>query len=85
MEQMEKLLANKLQTQLEQSSLFTPFLGINVTIHDHHHGMWSGTSGYCNPVDRLPQKVNSLHLINSITKTFTAVALLKLVAKKNFF
>jgi D-alanyl-D-alanine carboxypeptidase len=69
---------NALQSQLERSLLFTPCLGINVTINDEQKGLWNGASGFIDPDTKSAMPVNSRFYIYSITKTFTAVRLLQL-------
>ncbi|MEO0375457.1 MAG: serine hydrolase domain-containing protein [Cyanobacteria bacterium P01_A01_bin.17] len=72
-------IAAELQTQLEESHLFTPFLGLSVTIWDEKLGRWNGTCGNRNLHTREPLHPDELFYIYSITKTFTAVAVLKLL------
>ena len=76
--------ADKLQEQLEESSLFTPFLGINVTIYDDKLGIWDASCGYANPQTKEKLKQRGLFYIYSITKTFTAALILKLVEEGKF-
>lgn len=70
-----------LQAQLEESCLFTPMLGVNVALWDEHLGSWTGSCGYKNPKTKERLGVNEIVYIYSITKTFTAVAVLKLVER----
>lgn len=72
-----------LQKQLEQSFLFAPFLGINLTIFAEKLGEWHGTAGYQNPQTREALDLHRIFYIYSITKTFTAVVILKLVENGN--
>ncbi len=77
----EPKIAAKLQAQLEESHLFTPFLGISVTLCDEKLGTWSGTCGYRSLSSRAPLGPDELFYSYSITKTFIAVAVLKLLAR----
>ncbi|MUL35906.1 serine hydrolase domain-containing protein [Gloeocapsopsis dulcis] len=70
-----------LQKQLDESLLFTPCLGINVTIHNEKYGFWTGSSGFLEPKTRTPMPIDGQFYIYSITKTFTAVCLLQMVQK----
>ncbi len=76
-------LAKALQEQLNQSLLFASCLGINVTINDDKNGFWSSASGYIDPGTKAPLPVDGQFYIYSITKTFTAVRLLQIVARNN--
>lgn len=72
---LNQLLENKLQ----ESFLFTPFLGINVSIIDERLGSWNSAYGLSDPKTRHSFALNSSCYIYSITKTFAAVTLLKLL------
>ena len=69
----------KLNAQLEQAHLFSPFLGLNVTLIDQKIGQWHASVGYQDPLTKQPLAENSVFYIYSITKTFTSVIILKLV------
>ncbi|AFZ18650.1 serine hydrolase domain-containing protein [Allocoleopsis franciscana] len=75
---MKQSLKNALQDQLNQSLLFAPCLGINVTLKDEKHGYWTAASGFAEPKTRTPMSVDGQFYIYSITKTFTAIAILQL-------
>ncbi|MEL6815886.1 MAG: serine hydrolase domain-containing protein [Cyanobacteria bacterium J06598_3] len=76
---MELRYQQQLQQQLEASFLFTPFLGVNVTLHDERLGLWHSACGYSNPHTKSALSPHSLFYTYSITKTFVAVIILKLV------
>ncbi len=71
-------LKNALQNQLDQSLLFAPCLGINVTLKDEKHGYWTAASGFAELDTRTPMPIDGQFYIYSITKTFTSVAILQL-------
>lgn len=73
--------ATELHKTLESWQYFAPCLGTNVTICDSINGYWSSASGLrtINPNQSL--EPNELFYIYSITKTFTAIVVLKLVEK----
>ena len=73
--------AKALQQQLDESCLFTPMLGVNVALCDGKLGSWSGCCGYKNPKTKEHLGANEIFYIYSITKTFTAVVILKLVER----
>ncbi|MBN4080507.1 beta-lactamase family protein [Beggiatoa alba] len=66
---------------IESWQYFAPCLGANITIYDSINGYWSSASGLraINPNQSL--EPNELFYIYSITKTFTAIVVLKLVEK----
>ena len=66
---------------MDESFLFTPMLGISVALCDVKLGSWSGYCGYKNPKTKEHLGANEIFYIYSITKTFTAVAILKLVER----
>lgn len=76
---MNEQYVRKLKKQLEESFLFTPFLGANLTIRDARLGEWHATCGFQDPTSREALASDSQFYIYSITKTFTAVIVLKLV------
>ncbi|MEN8447646.1 MAG: serine hydrolase domain-containing protein [Cyanobacteria bacterium J06555_13] len=76
---MESRYAQKLQQQLETSFLFTPFLGVNVTVQDEHLGVWHSACGYTDPQTKSALSPNALFYTYSITKTFVSTIILKLV------
>jgi len=76
---MNSLLKKQLQKQLDESLLFTPCLGVNVTISDEKYGLWTGSSEFLELTKRIPMPTNSQFYIYSITKTFTAVCILQMV------
>jgi len=71
-----------LQNQLDQAILFSPYLGINVTVSDEKLGIWNSSSGYMDPVTKEPLQKNSKFYIYSITKTYTSVKILQLVEQE---
>lgn len=73
--------AEALQEQLEESALFTPMLGVNVALFDEKLGSWIGSCGYKDPKTKERLGAGEIFYIYSITKTFTAAALLKLVER----
>ncbi len=75
---MKLALKNALQQQLDQSLLFTPCLGLNVTLKDEKHGFWTGASGFSEPKTRTLMAVEGQFYIYSITKTFTSICILNL-------
>lgn len=79
---MKLALKNALQKQLDQSLLFTPCLGINVTIKDEKQGSWTGASGFSDLKTRTPMSVYGQFYIYSITKTFTSVCILQMVQNR---
>lgn len=74
---MKVALKNVLQNQLDQSLLFAPCLGINVTLKDEKHGDWKAPSGFSEQKTRTPISVDGQFYIYSITKTFTSIAILQ--------
>lgn len=76
---MNSFLKKQLQKQLDESLLFTPCLGINVTISDEKYGFWTGSSGFLELKTRTPMPTDGQFYIYSITKTFTAVYVLRMV------
>ena len=82
---MEPELKTALQDQLDQSLLFTPCLGINVTLKDETHGFWAGASGFSEPKTKTPMLMEEQFYIYSITKTFTSVCILQMVQKQKLF
>lgn len=81
---MEAHYRQKLQRQLEESFLFTPFLGVNVTIYDDRLGSWDTAFGYDNPQTKQALSPKACFYTYSITKTFVAVIILKLVEAGKF-
>lgn len=79
---MKAALKNALQEQLDQSFLFAPCLGINVTLKDEKHGFWTGASGFSDPKTKTRMLVDGRFYIYSITKIFTAVCILQMVYNK---
>lgn len=75
---MKPTLKNVLQNKLDQSLLFAPCLGINVTLKDEKHGYWTAASGFAEPDTKTPMSVDGQFYIYSITKTFTSVCILQL-------
>lgn len=75
---MKQSIKNALQDLLNQSILFTPCLGVNVTIKDERHDSWTAASGFAEPQTRTLMPIDGQFYIYSITKTFTAVAILQL-------
>jgi D-alanyl-D-alanine carboxypeptidase len=75
---MKPALQNALQARLDQSLLFAPGLGINVTLKDEKHGYWKAASGFAEPDTRTLMSLDGQFYIYSITKKFTAVAILQL-------
>lgn len=69
---MELRYEQKLQQQLETSFLFTPFLGVNVTVQDERLGVWHSACGYTDPQTKSALSPNALFYTYSITKTFVA-------------
>ncbi|MEO1393807.1 MAG: serine hydrolase domain-containing protein [Cyanobacteria bacterium J06634_5] len=76
---MHNTYVKNLQDQLNASFLFTPFLGVNVTIHDSTLGIWHAACGYSEPTAKTAIAPNATFYTYSITKTFVAVIILKLV------
>ena len=74
---MQKTLKNALQKQLDQSLLFAPCLGVNITLKDEKHGGWKAASGFSEQKTRTPISVDGQFYIYSITKTFTSIAILQ--------
>lgn len=75
---MDTKLEDSLQAQLNQSLHFTGCMGVNVAIHDEKHGVWLGSSGFCDIDAKEALGVNRSFYIYSITKTFVSVCLLRL-------
>lgn len=75
---MKPALKNALQDQLDQSLLFAPCLGINVTIKDEKHGCWTAASGFSEPKTKTPISIDEQFYIYSITKTFTSICILQM-------
>lgn len=53
--------------------------GVVVYINSKNHGKWIGTSGYSKLEDKTPMNKENIFSLASIGKTYTAVAVLKLV------
>jgi D-alanyl-D-alanine carboxypeptidase len=79
---MKPALKNALQNQLDQSLLFAPCLGINITLKDEKHGYWTAANGFAEPDTRTPMPVDGQFYIYSITKTFTSVCILQLAQEQ---
>ncbi len=72
-------LEEALQTQINQSLHFEACMGVNVAISDEKHGLWLGSGGFSDLEAKQIMGVNRSFYIYSITKTFVAVCLLRLV------
>ena len=70
---------NELQQLLDEWQYFAPCLGANTTIYDSHYGYSNFSSGFesINPEKKIQPK--KLFYIYSITKTFTAIVVMKLI------
>jgi D-alanyl-D-alanine carboxypeptidase len=53
--------------------------GLLVAIYSPQHGQWLGAGGYARIEEREKMRVTNIHYIESVTKTFTAVAVMMLV------
>jgi len=71
--------STELHETLEDWQYFSPCLGANVTICDSKNGFWNSASGYSklNPNQLLES--DEKFYIYSITKTFTAIIVLRLI------
>ena len=72
-------LAAELQTIANTWQYFAPCLGANITLYDSRYGYWSGASGYRSIDPYEPLTPHELFYIYSITKTVTAVVVMRLV------
>lgn len=55
------------------------YSGLLVSIYSPRYGQWLGAGGYARIEDREKMRVTNIHYIESVTKTFTAVAVIMLV------
>lgn len=78
---MNRPLSSELQKTLDSWQHFAPCLGANVTVYESTNGYWSSASGLkaINPSQAL--KPNEPFYIYSITKSFTAIVVMRLVEK----
>jgi len=53
--------------------------GLLVSIYSPRYGQWLGAGGYARIEDQQKMRVTNIHYIESVTKTFTAVAVMMLV------
>jgi D-alanyl-D-alanine carboxypeptidase len=65
--------------QLLDRYIRTGIPGIAVAVYSPEEGYWAGASGYANLESKTPMQVCHLHYGQSLTKTYTAVAILQLV------
>lgn len=73
--------AAELQDTIGLWQHFAPCLGANVTVSDTVNGYWSSASGFKALNPNQPLEANESFYIYSITKTFTAIVVLKLIEK----
>jgi len=52
--------------------------GVSIAVYDANEGWWEATAGYAKIEDKTPMMPGHLHYLQSIAKTYTAVAILQL-------
>ena len=52
--------------------------GVAVSVYSDKEGSWSGSSGYSDITNRLPMSTSMLQYLQSVSKTYMAVAIMKL-------
>ncbi|VAW71495.1 Beta-lactamase class C-like and penicillin binding proteins (PBPs) superfamily [hydrothermal vent metagenome] len=72
---------DKLEHTIELWQHFAPCLGANVTVSDSINGVWSSACGFKSLNPSQPLESNESFYLYSITKTFTAIVVLKLGEK----
>ncbi|MEH6549900.1 MAG: serine hydrolase domain-containing protein [Pseudomonadales bacterium] len=72
-------LSLELEATLQYWQNFAPCLGANVAIYDARHGYWDSASGYAEPNSEEKLASGECFYIYSITKTFTAVVVMRLI------
>src|SRR5437899_678913 len=55
--------------------------GAAIAVYDAHEGWWESSAGYARIEDNTPMQPTHLHYLQSIAKTYTAVAILQLHEK----
>ena len=69
----------ELQETLNYWFNFAPCLGTNISLYDKQHGYWHAACGHSQIQPSTPLEANERCYIYSITKTFTAIAIMQLV------
>ena len=77
--ELDKTLGASLQHALERWQRFAPCAGTNVSVHDAARGAWHGASGLAEVDTGEPMRPGARAYVYSITKSFTAVLVLRLV------
>lgn len=74
--------STELQKALENWQYFSPCLGASVTISDSKNGLWDSACGFSKLNPNQALEPNERFYIYSITKTFTAIVVMRLIENK---